>query len=124
MHTRRQFVFAAIVSIPALAQKQKDDTECNSLRNLATAPISADAKTMRLDLQSETFDDSDAHRLAIADLIQDHFSHWIIVDPNAKTKLHVTGTNLNGSAQVVEIEFGWKAYQLIQTRLDPALELQ
>jgi hypothetical protein len=121
MHTRRKFVAVTLASMPMLAQNQKDSAECDSLRALVAAPITTDSKTIRIDLQSETFDASDVYRLAIADLIRDHFPRWIIVDPDAKPKLRLTGSNLNGDAQVVEIEFGWTAYQLVRRGLNPVV---
>lgn len=121
MHTRRQFIAIALALSPAFAQKQKDSTACDSYRDLVVTSLTTDSKTIRVDLQSETFDDSDAYRLAVADLIRDHFPRWIIVDPGAKPKLHLTGSNLNGEAQLVEIDFGWTAYQVIRTGLNPVV---
>ena len=121
MHTRRQFVAVTLASVPMFAQNQKDSADCDSLRDLVAAPITSDSKTIRIDLQSEPFDGSDAYRLAIADLIRDHFPRWIIVDPDAKPKLRLTSSNLNGEAQVVEIEFSWTAYQLVRRGLSPVV---
>lgn len=94
--------------------------DCKALLDKCTdresTPFSVDG-IINLAIESADFDDVSAYRLAIADVIHDHFSRWIAIDPEAKAKLKVAGGHISESGfQLIMLQFGWESYQLAKSR--------
>jgi hypothetical protein len=120
MRTRRAFLFLALPSF-ALTQNKRGDYESRLHQCIAdqsaslereSAPFHQDSM-MNVAIEAADFDEAAAYRLAVADTIHEHFSHWAAIDPAAKARVDIRGGRITSSGlQLIPVNFGWKDYKV------------